>query len=488
MFFFLNYFFKNRFAKLQKRIESFESIQKETLTKILEKNKGCTYLKNYNVYQLEDFERLPLVSYEDLESEIVNLLHSKEPTITNEKIIAFSKSSGTTSFSKIIPQSKKNISYNYQAGFDLLTSYLHHFPNSKITAGKNFSLTGSYDIQNGLIVGDISALIAFYLPSIFHFFRIPSKKIALIQNWDKKLEALIPKLIQSDIRWIAGVPSWIKVIIDRIEFETQKSILEIWPNLEVFFYGGTDIAIYKSKFDQIFQKKVVYWQTYNASEGFFAIQISSNSSDMALISDYGVYFEFLCVKSNQIVQYKNLKIGNQYELIITNSCGLWRYRIGDVIEITHKNPLKIKIVGRTKHFINAFGEELMIHNVEKALEILNQEMAFEIAHYSVAPKIDENDKGFHKWLIEFKMSPSDISIFEKKLDTILQSLNSDYKAKGTHDLVMKNLQIITAKNGQFEKWLRNQNRLSAQAKIPKLSNDTFIIDEILSNSQLRNNH
>jgi hypothetical protein len=488
LFFFLNYFFKNRFAKLQKRIESFESIQKETLTKILEKNKGCTYLKNYNVYQLEDFERLPLVSYEDLESEIVNLLHSKEPTITNEKIIAFSKSSGTTSFSKIIPQSKKNISYNYQAGFDLLTSYLHHFPNSKITAGKNFSLTGSYDIQNGLIVGDISALIAFYLPSIFHFFRIPSKKIALIQNWDKKLEALIPKLIQSDIRWIAGVPSWIKVIIDRIEFETQKSILEIWPNLEVFFYGGTDIAIYKSKFDQIFQKKVVYWQTYNASEGFFAIQISSNSSDMALISDYGVYFEFLCVKSNQIVQYKNLKIGNQYELIITNSCGLWRYRIGDVIEITHKNPLKIKIVGRTKHFINAFGEELMIHNVEKALEILNQEMAFEIAHYSVAPKIDENDKGFHKWLIEFKMSPSDISIFEKKLDTILQSLNSDYKAKRTHDLVMKNLQIITAKNGQFEKWLRNQNRLSAQAKIPKLSNDTFIIDEILSNSQLRNNH
>jgi hypothetical protein len=209
---------------------------------------------------------------------------------------------------------------------------------------------------------------------------------------------------------------------------------------------------------------------------------------MALISDYGVYFEFLCVKSNQIVQYKNLKIGNQYELIITNSCGLWRYRIGDVIEITHKNPLKIKIVGRTKHFINAFGEELMIHNVEKALEILNQEMAFEIAHYSVAPKIDENDKGFHKWLIEFKMSPSDISIFEKKLDTILQSLNSDYKAKRTHDLVMKNLQIITAKNGQFEKWLRNQNRLSAQAKIPKLSNDTFIIDEILSNSQLRNNH
>lgn len=488
MYCILDFFFKKRYTQLLKRLQTFEESQKEVLKSIIERNKTCQYLVSHKIKNIDDFEKLPLVHYEELENEIVSLGSTKYFALSSEKIIACSKSSGTTSTSKWIPQSKKNIKYNYKAGFDLLSSYIFHHPNSKITAGKNFSLTGSYEPKNGLIVGDISALIAFYLPSIFHFFRIPSKKIALIQNWDKKLEALIPKLIQSDIRWIAGVPSWIKVIIDRIEFETQKSILEIWPNLEVFFYGGTDIAIYKAQFDQIFQKKVVYWQTYNASEGFFAIQISPNISDMALMSDYGVYFEFLCVKSDEIVQFKNLKIGNKYELIITNSCGLWRYRIGDVVEITNLDPLKIKIVGRTKHYINAFGEELMIHNVEKALEILNQEMVFEIAHYTVAPKIDENDKGFHQWLIEFKMSPSDISIFEKKLDTILQSLNSDYKAKRAHDLIMKNLQIIPAKDGQFEKWLRNQNRLSAQAKIPKLSNDTLILDKILSNSQLRNNH
>lgn len=480
MFFFLNYFFKNRFAKLQKRIESFESIQKETLAKILEKNKGCTYLKNYNVLQLEDFERLPLVSYEDLESEIVNLLHLKESTITNEKIIAFSKSSGTTNFSKIIPQSKKNISYNYQAGFDLLTSYLHHFPNSKITAGKNFSLTGSYDIQNGLIVGDISALIAYYLPSIFHYFRTPSKDIALTKNWDEKLEKLIPILAKADIRWIAGVPSWIKVIIEKIEKYSQKSILEVWPNLEVYFYGGTDIAIYKSQFDHFFDKKVIYWQTFNASEGFFAMQTSSGDNNMSLMPDYGIYYEFFDLKVLEIIPSKDLKIGNKYELIISNSCGLWRYRIGDLIEITHKNPLKIKIVGRTKHYINAFGEELMIHNVEKALEMLNEEMAFEIRHYTVAPKIDEDKIGFHNWLIEFSIAPSNMKDFETRLDELLQHLNSDYKAKRSQDLVMKRLKVQITKNGVFEKWLRNQNRLSAQAKIPKLSNNAQIFDTILS--------
>lgn len=480
MFFFLNYFFKNRFAKLQKRIESFESIQKDTLTKILEKNSDCTYLKNYNVSQIEDFERLPLVSYEDLEYEIANILKSKESAITKEKIIAFSKSSGTTSFSKIIPQSKKYISYNYQAGFDLLTSYLHHYPNSKITAGKNFSLTGSYDVQNGLIVGDISALIAYYLPSIFHYFRTPSKDIALIKDWDKKLEKLIPILAKTDIRWIAGVPSWIKVIIEKIEKYSQKSILEVWPNLEVYFYGGTDIAIYKSQFDHFFNKKIVYWQTFNASEGFFAMQTSSEDNNMSLLPDYGIYYEFFDHKAQKIIPYKELQIGEKYELIISNSCGLWRYRIGDVIEITHKNPLKIKIVGRTKHYINAFGEELMVHNVEKAIEILNQEMAFEIRHYTVAPKIDEDKIGFHNWLIEFVITPSNIKNFETRLDELLQHLNSDYKAKRSQDLVMKRLKVQIAKNGVFEKWLRNQNRLSAQAKIPKLSNNALIFEEIIS--------
>jgi hypothetical protein len=483
LFWLLDFFLKKRYSRLIHRLTAFEDLQKKTLNSIIEKNKSCDYLISHGVTTIDDFKKLPLAHYENFEKKILTLNTSEKFSLSTEKIIACSKSSGTTSTSKWIPQSKKNIYYNYKAGFDLLSSYIFHHPKSRITAGKNFSLTGSYEDKNGLIVGDISALIAYYLPSIFHFFRVPSKEIALIKDWDKKLDALIPKLIQSDIRWIAGVPSWIKVIIDRIEFQTQKSILETWPNLEVFFYGGTDISIYKKQFDLLFRNRVVYWQTYNASEGFFAMQIAPDFSDMALMPDYGMYYEFMSISSNQIILSKDLKIGDKYELILTNACGLWRYRIGDVVEITHKNPLKIRVIGRTKHFINAFGEELMIHNVEKALEMLNQEIAFEISHYTVAPKIDENQKGYHEWLIEFKVPPYDLTAFEKKLDSILQSLNSDYKAKRNHDFVMKNLQITSAKDGQFEKWLRTQNKLNAQAKVPKLSNDTIIFEEILSIAQ-----
>lgn len=480
MFFALDFFFKKRFSKLSKRLDNFEELQRKELKKIIRLNNNCAYLKSFGVNNLDDFDKLPISVYEDFEDQINELIHTGHFTLSSEKIIACSKSSGTTSFSKLIPQSKKNIQFNYKAGFDLLSSYIYHYPKSKITAGKNFSLTGSYEQKNGLIIGDISALIAYYLPSIFYFFRVPSKEIALVQDWDKKLDQLIAELISSDIRWIAGVPSWIKLIIERIERQSNKSILEVWPNLEVFFYGGTDISIFKKQFDILFENKVIYWQTYNASEGFFAIQNNSFTSDMALMPDYGIYFEFLNIKSGKMEYSRDLKIGAQYELIVTNSCGLWRYKMGDIIEITDKKPLKIKIVGRTKHFINAFGEELMIHNVEKALEILNKEMNFELIHFTVAPKIDSEKRGFHQWLVEFAKLPESLEDFEKNLDQIIQYLNSDYKAKRSNNLIMKNLKVNLAQKGQFEKWLRSKKKLNAQAKIPKLCNNSIVYNEIVS--------
>lgn len=458
---------------------NFEDLQIKIKKEIVSKNIHSEYLKKHLVTHINDFDKLPLISYSDIQNDVLNFLETKKNSLSSHRIVAFAQSSGTTSAKKWIPHSFKNILYNYLAGFDMLTLYLNSFPSSKIINGKNFSLTGSLFKKNDIVIGDVSALIAYYLPWIFNFFKVPNKKNALIENWHEKLVILKKELSVSDIRWLAGVPSWLSIVVDEIQKKTNKNIRLIWPNFEVLFYGGTGIDWHQDFFEKQF-KQIRFWQVYNASEGFFAIQWNQNSNAMALMPNYGIYYEFLDIKTNKLVSYKNLKTKHQYELIISNSCGLWRYRMGDIIEVTNLNPLLVIIVGRTQNCINAFGEEVLEKHIDWALKELHQKMNFEIEAYTVAPEVFENGKGKHQWLISWRQEPENLKLFEKELDRLIQKVNADYSAKRIGNLVLENLTVNSTTNSNFLKWLENKNRLTVQAKIPKMSNNLEIIHEILS--------
>jgi hypothetical protein len=468
-----------RYSKLYKKVLSFEDLQSKIKREIVSKNVHSDYLRKYTVIDANDFEKLPIISYSEIQNDVLSFLETKNNHLSCQKIIAFAQSSGTTSAKKWIPHSFKNILYNYLAGFDMLTLYLKSFPDSKIIKGKNFSLTGSLFKKNDIVIGDVSALIAYYLPWIFSFFKVPNKKNALIENWHEKLEILKKELANSDIRWLAGVPSWLSIVVDEIQKKTNKNICLMWPNFEVLFYGGTSIDWHQDFFKKQF-KQIHFWQVYNASEGFFAIQWSQNSNAMALMPHYGIYYEFLDIKTNKLILFKDLKISNQYELVISNVCGLWRYRMGDIIEVTNLNPLLVIIVGRTQNCINAFGEEVIEKQVECALKELRLKMNFEIDAYTVAPEVFENGKGKHQWLIAWRQEPENLEIFEKELDTLIQKINADYAAKRIDNLVLENLKVTSTAKSNFLKWLENKNRLTVQAKIPKMSNNLEIIHEILS--------
>ena len=475
----IRFFLIKRYSKLEKKVLIFEDLQSKIKKEIVSKNVSSGYLRKYAVNDSNDFEKLPLISYSDIQNDVLSFLETKKNRLSRQKIIAFAQSSGTTSAKKWIPHSFKNILYNYLAGFDMLTLYLRAFPNSNIIKGKNFSLTGSMFKKNGIVIGDVSALIAYYLPWVFSFFKTPNKKNALIENWHVKLEVLKKQLAISDIRWLAGVPSWLGIVVDEVQKASNKNISVIWPNFEVLFYGGTGIDWHQDFFEKQF-KKIRFWQVYNASEGFFAVQWDQNSKAMALMPHYGIYYEFLDTKTKEIVLYKNLKIKHQYELVISNSCGLWRYRMGDIIEVENLNPLLFILVGRTQNCINAFGEEVIENHVECALKELRLKMNFEIDAYTVAPEVFENGKGKHQWLIAWRQEPENLEIFEKELDTLIQKINADYAAKRIDNLVLENLKINTIPKSNFLKWLENKNRLTVQAKIPKMSNNLETIHEILS--------
>lgn len=471
---------KWRSSYIYKNFSFFNELQSKELKKILKENIGIEYLKNKQIDSISSWDSLTSVGYDDIESDILLLKTKKINTLSNNKIIAFSKSSGTTSASKFIPVTKHFMKQNYLGGFDMLSLYFKSYPNSKILCGQNFSLTGTYNIENGFVTGDISALIAYFLPKIYYKFREPSLEIATLADWDDKIDKLLPILATKDIRWIAGVPSWIYLIIGRLEEYTQKSITEIWPNFEVFFHGGISIIPFKNDFINKFNSKINFWQIYNASEGYLGLQIDKDSNELTLLPNRGTYFEFIKYgdTSLKILKLKDLVLNETYELILSNSSGLYRYRIGDVIITTCLLPLKFEIIGRTKGVINAFGEELMIHNVENALNILSESIEFKIHEFNIAPIINSSQGGHHRWYIEFKKEPKDITQFSLKLDSILKELNSDYAAKRYNNLILLNLEIVSMPKGIFIHWLKINNKLNAQTKIPKLSSNTEIQKEL----------
>jgi hypothetical protein len=404
----------------------------------------------------------------------------------------FAKSSGTTNDkSKFLPVSRealKNI--HYKGGADAVALYLSQNPQSRFFSGKGLILGGSHSPNlnsNKSLVGDLSAILMENINPLVNFIRVPQKSIALMSEWESKIEALANNTINKDVTNLSGVPSWMLVLIKRILEKTGKTSLEeVWPNLEVFFHGGVAFTPYREQYRQVIHSpKMHYMETYNASEGYFGTQSDLIDPAMLLMIDYDVFYEFIPMdevgkEKPKAYCLEEVEIGRNYAVVISTSCGLWRYMIGDTVRFTQKNPYKFVITGRTKHFINAFGEELIVDNAEKGLAKACAETGAQITDYTAAPVfMDEHAKCRHQWLIEFATMPDSVEKFARILDDTLKSVNSDYEAKRWKDIALQPLEVIVAREGLFHDWLAQKGKLGGQHKIPRLSNTREYMEQML---------
>jgi hypothetical protein len=404
----------------------------------------------------------------------------------------FAQSSGTSDGkSKYIPVTRESFARShYKGGADVVAHYLSLYPDSRIFSGKSFILGGSFanelNLRAGVKVGDLSANLIDNINPVANLFRIPSKQVALLEDWSVKLPALVKAAAGKNITNISGVPSWFLTVLKQIiAQEGVSSIHDVWPNLEVFFHGGISMAPYHEQYNHITSPKMRYLECYNASEGFFALQNAIDDPSLLLLLDCGTFFEFIHVDDAEsdrpeIIPSWEVEEGKNYEMVISSCNGLWRYPIGDTVRIESVNPLKITISGRTKSYINAFGEELMVQNAEAALSKVCRELDCDIANYTAAPVYaSDHSRGRHEWLIEFNREPVSMKEFASKLDIALQHENSDYEAKRSHGIFLDPLTVVKGRPGVFEAWLASTGKLGGQRKVPRLSNSRHPIDEIL---------
>ena len=409
------------------------------------------------------------------------------------KIRWYAKSSGTTNDkSKFIPVSKDGLhDIHYAGGYDSVTWYLRNNPKSRVFDGKALILGGShapnYNQKNSL-VGDLSAILIENINPLVNLVRTPRKKTTLLSDFEIKRTRIAQEAMKQNVTNLSGVPSWMMSVLNRvIELSGANNLCEVWPNLEVFFHGGVAFAPYKEQYHHLIPSAGMhYMETYNASEGFFGLQDDPNDPAMSLMIDYGIFFEFIPMEELDndhptVLPLWDIEIGKNYAMVISTSCGLWRYLIGDTIKFTQKNPYKFTITGRTKFFINAFGEELIVDNAEKGLAEACTQTGAQVLEYTAAPVfMDEHGKCRHQWLIEFSKEPEDINAFAHILDQTLQKINSDYEAERYKDITLQPLEIIKARSGVFNDWLKQKGKLGGQHKIPRLSNKREYIEQILA--------
>lgn len=470
-------------------------VQQDFLFEIIDKVKDTEYGRKYNfsnVKTLEDFQRqIPLVTYEDLAPYIERMMQGEENILCSGLVENFSKSSGTTARSKFLPVTSMMLESTVKGGQDELTFYLKNNPESSVMEGKTIFLVGSLDkIKDDpeIYAGDVSAILTHELPKFWEYFRKPSLEIATMQNYEEKIERIIEETVDEDIRSLAGTPTWTLALINKIvEKKKVKNILEVWPNLEIFFHGAVSFAPYREIFKQMIPtENMHYIEIYNASEGFFAVQDDlALDGEMWLAPDYGIFYEFIPMseygKENpKVYTMADVQIGENYALVMTNNSGLYRYIIGDTITFTTLFPHRIKITGRTKHFINAFGEEVLVHNTDEALRITCEKTNSNIADYTACPIfMKESEGGGHEWIVEFIKEPEHLENFIDILDSTLRSLNSDYDAKRKGDIVLKKLILHKAPNGSFYNWMKSRGKLGGQNKVPRLSNSREYVESIL---------
>ena len=491
----LNWWIKKRIHQIELFNKYPIDVQNEVFKKLIATARDTEWGKKYdykNTNSVTTFqERVPISSYEDIKPSIDRLRKGEQNILWPEEITWFAKSSGTTAGkSKFIPVSPAALEEcHYKGGKDLLALYFSLYPESELFEGKSLVMGGSRNIfevcHTTYIEGDLSAILMHNLPFWAQFKRTPSLTIALMDEWENKLELMAESTMNHDVRSISGVPSWMLVLLRKILKKSGKQNLhEIWPNVEVFFHGGINFEPYRKQYNSIFLKdKMAYSDTYNASEGFFAIQDQKHNTDLLLMLDYGIYYEFIPVSNihddnPRTVQLADVEIGVNYALIISTNAGLWRYMIGDTVMFACLSPFRIRITGRVKNFINAVGEEIIIDNAEKALSIACSKTGAIINEYTAAPLFKDNEVA-HQWLIEFEKKPSDFDFFNETFDNALKSVNSDYEAKRYHDLVLKKPIIVNLKKNTFYKWMKKRNKLGGQNKVPRLSGSRVYVDEIL---------
>lgn len=491
------WFFKNRQHAIQQYADQTHILQHRMLRYLVSQAADTEYGLNHGfkqIHRYEDFQRcIPVNTYEDLKDMIERMRHGEKDILWKGAVRWFAKSSGTTNDkSKFIPVTNEGLKrIHYAGGRDAVALYLQQNPQSRLFDGKGLILGGSHSPTHNLhqsVVGDLSAILIENINPLVNWVRTPRKEIALLADFEEKRERIAQETLHSNITNLSGVPSWmLSVLVRVLELSGKEHLGEVWQNLEVFFHGGIAFGPYREQYRRLIQSpKMHYMETYNASEGFFGLQNDLNDPAMLLMTDYDVFYEFIPMnefgsENPTVVPLEGVEPHRNYAMLITTSCGLWRYLIGDTVMFTQTHPYKFIITGRTKYFINAFGEELIQDNAEKALAKVCKEQGVEISEYTAAP-VFMNDKGHcrHQWLIEFITPPTNLRGFAAQLDAQLRVLNSDYDAKRSKNITLQQLEVIVAQEGLFTRWLKDKGKLGGQHKVPRLSNTRQHIDELLA--------
>ena len=490
-------FFRSREHELERYNYDAERMQHEVLEYLINKGSQTEYGRKhlFSTYRrYEDFAKnIPVNTYEELKGDIDRMRHGEKDVLWPGQVKWFAKSSGTTNDkSKFIPVSRDALKHiHYQGATDSVCFYFMNNPKSRLFDGKGLILGGSHSPNYNLpdsLVGDLSAILIENMPDLANIARCPKKSVALLSDFEVKRDKIARSTLNKDITNLSGVPSWMLSVLVRVmELSGKNNLQEVWPNLEVFFHGGIAFTPYRQQYEKLIPNPGMhYMETYNASEGFFGLQSSLSDPALLLMLDYGIFYEFIPMdeidnENPNIIPLTGIELGKNYAMIISTSCGLWRYEIGDTVMFTSKNPYKFIITGRTKYFINAFGEELIMDNADNGLAVACEKTGAQIVDYTAAPVyMDGNAKCRHQWLIEFSKMPSDMDLFQKTLDSTLQEINSDYEAKRFHDVTLQPLEIIQARPGLFEDWLKSKGKLGGQHKIPRLSNSRKNIEEMLA--------
>ena len=485
---------KQRIHQIELFLKYPNEVQEELLMNLIRRAENTVIGAQYDFSSITSYttfsERVPVATYEDLQPLIERTRQGEQNVFWDAPIKWFAKSSGTTNAkSKFIPVSNDALEdCHYKGSKDLLCLYLNNNEDSDMFLGKSLRLGGSSQIYEDkeTLFGDLSAILIENMPIWAEFSSTPSNKISLMSEWEQKLTAIINETKNENVTSFAGVPSWMLVLMNRMLEETGKgNLLEVWPNLEVYFHGGVSFEPYREQYQKLLPKSnFKYYEIYNASEGFFAIQDLNDSSDLLLMLDYGIFYEFIPMDifgtpNQKVIRLAEVELFKNYAVVITTNSGLWRYLIGDTVRFTSLNPYRIRVSGRTKHHINVFGEELMVENTDQAIAKACQLTHTEVIEYTVAPIfMDGKEKGAHEWMIEFKKNPTDIDQFRTILDETLQSLNSDYEAKRYNNMTLNPLVINLARPQLFYDWLKERDKLGGQHKIPRLSNQREYLEQL----------
>ena len=489
----IGWYFKQRVKELRANIERSLENQNILFGELMEKLSLTEYGRKFGIEKLTTYqqfaERVPVASFEDFLPYIERNQRGEQSLLWPGDIRWFAKSSGTTSnVSKFIPMSYEIMEHNHFEGSkEAVTQFFGFYPEGKIFGGKGLLIGGTTKQNEGqdYYFGDLSGILMVHLPSWANWKSTPDVEVATLESWEEKLEKMVEIIKDEDVTSVSGVPTWTAVVMQRVlEVTGKQNILEVWPNFELFIHGGVNFEPYREQFKAFLpSSQVKYLETYNASEGFFGIQYQADRSELVLLTHLGIFFEFYPATEvpsiHNIVPLSAVKPGINYAVIISTVGGLWRYIIGDTIQFHGLNPFTFKITGRTKLFINAFGEELVIENAETTIAMACKELDAIVTDYTAAPVyLDQNENPGHEWLIEFAKPPADLKAFTELLDRELQRTNDDYKGKRAGDMLMKMPQVIAVPTLTFHDWLKSKGKLGGQNKVPRLSNDRKIIEEI----------